>query len=136
MNRRDFLRSTSAAAFGLGMPGELFAQSAKAPARTGTTWDAGSVAHILPQVSDTRMLVKASFNTAVGTPSLRVGETTVRGRMSDTRGEHWQFHATDLNPGERYTLTLTGRGGRGRCPPWGCRTFPGPHTQPETGRFP
>jgi hypothetical protein len=32
-------------------------------APTSATWDAGSVLHILPQVSDTRMLVKASFST-------------------------------------------------------------------------
>src|SRR5262249_6127086 len=107
MNRRDFLSSTSAAAFGLGMAEELFAQSPKAPPRSGATWDSGSVVHILPQASDTRMLIKASFNAPLmSEPTLRVGNTTARGRMSDTRGEYWQFNATGLRPGQRYQLSL------------------------------
>jgi len=141
MDRRDFLRSTSAATFGLGMPGELFAQAAKTPARpgaasSGTLWDTGSVVHLLPQVSDTRMLVKASFNAPlVGEPALRVGNTTVRGRMSDTRGEHWQFLATGLSPGQRYTLSLTGRGGRALCQPWELATFPGRDARQDKARI-
>src|SRR5215831_18359979 len=107
MDRREFLKSSSAAAFGLGMSTELLAQPVQAQAPTRAAWDAGSLRHILPQVSDTRMLVKASFNTPlVSEPSLRVGDTTVRGRMSDTRGEHWQFHANGLRPGQRYMLSL------------------------------
>jgi hypothetical protein len=136
MNRRDFLRSSSAAAFGLGMSADLFAQSSKPAPRTDSRWDAGSVLHILPQVSDTRMLVKASFGAPLmSAPSLRVGDATVRGRMSDTRGEHWQFHATGLQPGRRYTLALTGRGGRALCEPWQLATFPGRDEQPQRARI-
>src|SRR5262249_27749604 len=81
MNRRDFLRSSSAAAFGLGMPADLFAQSPRPAPPTDGRWDAGSVLHILPQVSDTRMLVKASFGAPLmSAPSLRVGDAMVRGR--------------------------------------------------------
>src|SRR5450755_2846781 len=113
MDRREFLRSSSAVAFGLGMSGELLAQPVSAPARSDATWDAGSVLHILPQVSDTRVLIKASFDAPLaGEPSLRIGDTTVRGRMNDTGGTHWQFQATGLRPGQRYTLSLTGPGGR------------------------
>src|SRR3954471_7193081 len=116
MNRRDFLRASSVTALGFGVRAEAFAQGGRA---SGVQWDAGSVQHILPQVSDTRMLIKASFNAPlIGEPSLRVGNSTVRGRMSDTRGEHWQFHATGLRPGQRYTLSLAGRGGRALCQPW------------------
>src|SRR4051794_17655820 len=97
INRRDFLRASSAAAFGFGMPAEAYAQAA---APSGAQWDAGSVQHILPQVSDTRMLVKASFNVPLtSAPNLHVGNTSVRGRMGDTRGEHWHFYATGLSPG-------------------------------------
>ena len=99
MDRREFLKSSSVVAFSLGMSAELLAQPAQVQAPTSATWDAGSVLHILPQVSDTRMLVKASFNTPlISEPSMRIGDTTVRGRMSDTRGEHWQFHLTGLRP--------------------------------------
>src|SRR3954453_14520936 len=134
MNRRKFLLSSSAAAFGLGIPEKLFAQPANGG--PGANWDAGSVLHILPQVSDTRMLVKASFNAPLmSEPSLQIGDTIVRGRMSDTRGEHWQFHATDLRPSQRYKLSLTGPGGRSLCEPWELSTFPGRDERPQTGRI-
>ena len=29
-------------------------------------------------------------------PALNIGATFVRGRMGDTRSEHWHFYATDL----------------------------------------
>jgi hypothetical protein len=126
MNRRDFLRASSTAAFGLGMPVELLAQSSQTPAPANTIWDAGSVLHILPQVSDTRMLVKASFKAPLlSEPSLHVGDTAVRGRMSDTGGEHWQFYVTGLQSGRRYMLSLTGDRGRALCEPWELSTFPG-----------
>src|SRR5437763_1803138 len=120
MNRRAFLRSSSAAAFGLGMQAGLFDHSmqAQAQSRPDARWDPGSVIHILPQVSDTRMLIKASFDAPLQSePSLRIGTTTVHGRMSDTRGELWQFHAAGLRAGERYSLSLTGSGGRSLCEP-------------------
>ena len=119
MDRRAFLKSSSAAAFGLGMSAEVLVQRVQAQAPTGATWDAGSVLHILPQVSDTRMLVKTSFNMPlISEPSLRIGDMTVRGRMSDTRGEHWQFHASGLRPGQRYMLSLTAGSGAVLCEPW------------------
>src|SRR5438094_679811 len=135
IDRRDFLRASSTAVFGLGMPAELFAQPRAPSARANVTWDAGSVMHLLPQVSDTRMLVKGSFNAPLmSEPSLRIGNNTIRGRMSDTRGEHWQFHATGLRPGQRYTLSLTGRGGRALCQPWELSTFPGRDERPQKAR--
>jgi hypothetical protein len=136
MDRREFLRSSSAAAFGLGMSSELLVQSVHAQALTKETWDAGSVRHILPQVSDTRMLVKASFNTPlISEPSLRVGDTTVRGRMSDTRGEHWHFHITGLRPRQRYMLSLTSGNDAALCEPWELSTFPGRDERPQRARI-
>src|SRR6266700_1442977 len=83
INRRDFLRASSAAALGMGVPAEAFAQTAAAP---GARWDAGSVRHLLPAVSDSRMLIKASFMAPLaGAPTLRVGNVPVHGRMGDTR---------------------------------------------------
>src|SRR5437763_5095774 len=97
MNRRDFLRTSSAAALGFGVAAETQAQATQAQAAPAATaqWDAGALRHLLPQVSDSRMLIKASFGTPVlEVPTLRVGDTVVRGRMGDTRGEHWHFYAT------------------------------------------
>jgi hypothetical protein len=136
MNRRDFLRATSATGFGLGMPADLLAQPITVPSRNDESWDAGKVRHLLPQVSDTRILVKASFSEPlVNEPSLQVGDTTIRGRTSDTRGEYWQFHIEGLQPGHRYTLSLLGASGRALCQPWELSTFPGRDERPQHVRI-
>src|ERR1700733_10932241 len=94
-DRRTFLRSSAATALSLAVPADLFAQAASAPAPSAN-WDAGGLRHLLPTVSDTRMLIKTSFSTPLTeAPTLSVGGTSVRGRMDDTRGEHWHFYVTD-----------------------------------------
>ena len=106
-DRRRFLRSSAATALSLAVPADLFAQAASVSAPDNATWDAGTLGHLLPTVSDTRMLIKTSFNTPLtDAPTMNVGATSVRGRMGDTRGEHWHFYVTDLQPRTRYTLTL------------------------------
>src|SRR5262245_28379601 len=131
INRREFLRASTATALGFGLPGELFAQGPANPAPTGG-WDSGAVRHLLPTVSDSRMLIKASFNAALnGVPSLRIGDTAVQGRMGDTAGEHWHFYASDLEPARRYRLALIGSDGRALCEPWELATFPGPDARPD-----
>jgi hypothetical protein len=131
VNRRNFLRASSAAALGFGLPVDVFAQ---APAVPAAPWDAGSLVHLLPTVSDTRILIKASFNAPLTeAPTLRVDGTSVQGRMSDTQGEHWHFHAMGLQPGRPYTLSLMGSRGRSLTQPWELATFPAPDEQP--GRF-
>jgi hypothetical protein len=132
-NRRDFLRGSTIAAaastLGLLVP----ADAATAPTSPG--WDAGRVRHLLPTVSDSRVLVKASFRSPLmEAPMLRIGSTTVRGRMTDTRGEFWQFQAVDLKPGRFYTLALLGNRGRALCEPWSLVTFPAPNEKPQSFR--
>ena len=135
-NRRDFLRASTAAALSAAVPADLFAQSDAAQPSPGTNWDSGSVRHLLPTVSDSRMLIKVSFAAPVeGEPRLRVGDLAVRGRMGDTRGEHWHFYATDLAPGRRYPLSLVGGNGRALCQPWDLATFPGPGERPNRFRL-
>jgi hypothetical protein len=136
IDRREFLRASSAAALGVGLPGELFAQAATTPTPSGAAWDPDLVRHLLPTVSDTRMLIKASFNSPLeGAPSLRVGDATLRGHMGDTRGEHWHFYATDLAAGRRYSLSLVSTNGRNLCQPWELATFPGPDERPDRFRL-
>jgi len=131
INRRNFLRASSAAVFGFGVPAETYAQAGTASG----AWDAGNLRHLLPTVSDTRMLIKASFNAPLAAaPTMRVGDMTVSGRMSDTRGELWHFHATGLEPGRRYLLSLTGSDGRALSQPWELSTFPGPDDRPDRFR--
>src|SRR6266404_6212639 len=135
-DRRKFLRSSAATALSLTVPADLFAQAASVPAPGSATWDAGGLRHLLPTVSDTRMLIKASFSTPLtDAPTLSVGGTSVRGRMGDTHGEHWHFYATDLQPQHRYKLSLTGTKGRPLCEPWELATFPNPDERPDKFRL-
>jgi hypothetical protein len=129
INRREFLRASSAAALGFGVATEAQAQ---AQGQLNARWDAGSLHHLLPTVSDTRMLIKASFTAPMNeAPSLRVGDNTVRGQMTDTHGAHWSFDASGLQPNRRYSLSLTGSGGQSLCEPWELSTFPHPDDRPE-----
>ena len=52
INRRDFLRASTATALGLGSAAETVRPNG--PRRPGATWDPGSVRHVLPTVSDNR----------------------------------------------------------------------------------
>jgi hypothetical protein len=115
------------------MPAELFAQTGTPPAQT--SWDSGQVQHLLPTVSDTEMLLKVSFVRALtAAPTLRVGTTSVRGTRNDSRGEFWQFRATALKPGTRYSLSLRSADGRSLCAPWELSTFPPADAQPDRFR--
>ncbi len=130
-DRREFLRASGAAALLLSAPAERVVGAAQAAAASSGAWDAGMVRHLLPTVSDSRMLVKVSFSAPLAeAPVLRVGDTSVRGRMSDTRGEFWQFYATDLKPDSPYRLSLADGRGRTLCEPWDLATFPGLDARP------
>jgi hypothetical protein len=135
-NRREFLRASGAVALSAAVPPDLFAQALTTALPASSAWDSGSVRHLLPTVSDSRMLIKVSFRTPLtDAPTLRVGDTSVRGRMGDTRGEFWNFHATDLEAGRPHRLSLTGEGGRALCEPWELATFPSPDVRPAQLRI-
>ncbi|HUR36122.1 MAG TPA: hypothetical protein VM032_20105 [Vicinamibacterales bacterium] len=134
MNRRRFLAGSFGATLLAGLPADLFGSQPAPPPQTA--WDAGQVRHLLPAVSDTAVLVKASFSRPLSAaPGLRIGPVTVRGRLNDTTGEFWQFHATGLQPGRRYTLSLRDGGGRALCEPWELSTFPAPDARPDHVRI-
>jgi hypothetical protein len=116
MNRRDFLSASGGAALFATLPGELLAQAANPPA--SSTWNAGALRHLLPTVSDSAMLIKASFAEPLGAaPTLRIGTTNIAGRMTDTAGQFWQFLATGLPAGQKQSLSLVGADGRVLCEP-------------------
>lgn len=133
VDRRRFL-ATSAGAMGASFFGRLpldalAAQNSPPPA---TDWDTGRVRHLLPAASDTRVLLKASFDRPLSAaPTLRIGAQDVVGRMNDTAGEYWQFYATDLEPGRQHALSLFASNGSALCEPWSLSTFPAPEAQPE-----
>ena len=137
VDRRKFLAGSAgalgAAVFGRLPLGVMAAQGAPPAAQD---WDAGRVRHLLPAVSDTRVLLKASFDRPLSAaPTLRVGNTTVTGRMNDTAGVYWQFYATGLQPARRYELSLVGADGAALCEPWPLSTFPAADARPERLRM-
>ena len=133
MDRRRFLVGTLGAAILASRPAQSFAQPS-IPSSAGT-WDPGRLRHILPTVSDTRMLIKASFTAPLtAPPTLRVGTATVRGRMNDTAGECWQFYAAGLAPGRRHSLSLAAADARPLCQPWELSTFPSRDATPDRFR--
>jgi len=132
--RREFLRGTAATSLSLAAPADLFARTATAVA-TDAKWDSGAVGHLLPTASDTRLLIKASFKVPLSVaPTLRMNGTSIRGRMSDTRGEYWHFYATDLKPGRPHKLSLVGAKERSLCEPMELATMPAPDERPTQFR--
>jgi hypothetical protein len=130
MDRREFLTGTMGSLILAARPAELFAQRGAAPA--AANWDAGQLRHLLPAVSDTQMLVKASLaRPLTAAPTLRVGTTAVRGVMGDTAGECWQFRAVGLRPNQSYRLQLTAGNGQPLCEPWNLSTFPAADATPD-----
>lgn len=134
-DRRHFLQASSAVALSTALSADVFAQYASAAPAADPHWDAGALRHLLPTVNDSCILIKASFKAALeAEPRLQVGDTTVVGRMTDTRGLHWQFYAGNLQPSHRYSLSLHGGDGRMLCQPWELSTFPEPDARPEKFR--
>jgi hypothetical protein len=133
MDRRKFLTGGLGATLLASFPADLWADPVQAP--LPATWDPGRVVHLLPTVSDTAMLIKASFaRPLTNGPTLRIGALSVRGRATDTQQQFWQFHAEGLAPGRRYTLSLTAADGAPLCQPWSLETFPPADAQPERCR--
>jgi hypothetical protein len=134
IDRRRFLAGAFGSTLLSQLPANLFATQGTPPPTD--TWDAGSVQHLLSTVSDTELLLKASFaRPLTGAPTLRVGAASVRGRMNDTRGEFWQFRVGGLQPRTRYTLELRGADRRPLCAPWPLSTFPADADRPEHARL-
>ena len=139
MFRRDFLRASAAGTVLGGVSPEMWAQSARPAGGAGGAWNNGYLLHLLPTVSNSELLIKASFAATLNVPPiLRVGSRNVAGRMTDTRGQMWQFHATGLEPARRYPLALLSggkSGGKALCEPWNITTFPAPDAKPEKVRI-
>ena len=137
LDRRGFLAGSAgamgAALFG-GLGPEVLSAS-DAPPQV-PDWDTGLVRHMLPTVSDSRMLLKVSFvRPPSSPPTLRIGSASIQGRMNDTAGEYWQFYATNLGAGRRYRLSLVDGRGTSLCEPWSLSTFPPVDAQPERFRL-
>jgi hypothetical protein len=127
MDRRAFLAETFGAAVLAQVSADLLAQTGSPT--PSTSWDPGRVRHLLPAVSATRMLIKASFTQALAAPPmLKIGPKAVHGRVNDTRREFWQFDASGLEPGRHYALSLSSAG-KTLCEPWSLSTLPDPNAR-------
>ncbi len=146
MDRRRFLASgaTGAAAAWLGLwPWQaLKAQTASLSGASApqNDWNAGTLLHLLPTVSDSRLLIKASFvRPLTSTPRLRLqsgnSSRMIEGRQNDTAGEFWQFYAEDLTPSTSYELSLLDNSGTALCDAWPLATFPAPDQEVERARL-
>ncbi len=137
VDRRAFLAGSAGAmgaAFFKGAP--LDALASHVPLPVSQVWDAGRVRHLLPTVSDSGILLKASFEQALSdTPVLRVGARNFPGRMTDTGGKFWQFYATDLDAGVSHSLSLVAADGSSLCEPWPISTFPAADARPDRFRL-
>ncbi len=137
VDRRAFLAGSAGAmgaAFFKGAP--LDALASHVPLPVSQVWDAGRVRHLLPTVSDSGILLKASFEQALSdTPVLRVGGRNFPGRMTDTGGKFWQFYATDLDAGVSHSLSLVAADGSSLCEPWPISTFPAADARPDRFRL-
>jgi hypothetical protein len=133
MRRRQFLRGGMGAAILAARSADLFAQDPQR--RADPSWDAGEVGHLLPTVSDTRILLKASFTRPqAAAPMLRIGSSTFTGAMNDSEGAFWEFHASGLQPGRQYSLSLAASDGKNLCEPWNLSTFPARTSTPDSFR--
>ena len=136
-DRREFLAGCAGAMGAALVARAPLGAAAGLPApREPQEWDAGRVRHLLPTVSDSRILLKASFVEPLASPpSLSVGSRTFPGRMNDTGGRYWQFYATGLEPGTTQALSLAAADGSFLCEPWPLATFPPAGASPARFRL-
>lgn len=137
MDRREFLAAALKTTTSLAVAGApLSCGRGRGTPPPSDGWDAGSVAHLLPAVNHGRIRLKASFTSPQDEPPrLRVGERSVRGLRSDTKGRFFVFDAGGLAPATRYPLRLVGASGEALCDEWPLATFPEPDSEPEHFRL-
>ncbi|MHA1491421.1 MAG: hypothetical protein ACTSRI_17435 [Promethearchaeota archaeon] len=105
------------------------------PNHEDSEWNSGSVVHILPTVSDNRILLKVSFEIPLDNPYLKVNERSYQGMQMDTKGYYWCFDAKGLSSNRKFILYLVNKNGNSLCDPWPLKTFPSPDSRPSNLRI-
>ena len=129
LTRRGFLAGNALAAAGAltARPLDFLLRETDAAQAAESTWDAGAIFHILPSVNHDRILFKCSFQAPLGqAPELQIDGRRIAGAQTDSRGDYWQFEATDLQPRTEYRVELGSGVGRALAEPWSISTFPDP----------
>ncbi|MDH3685479.1 MAG: hypothetical protein OEP95_04595 [Myxococcales bacterium] len=134
--RRDFLKGAAASLVAPALIGPGLLGCDDTPDfEPDESWDAGTVAHLLPTVDHSRVLLKVSFREPLEAPVLRVGSERLPGHRTDSEGRFFAFSAGGLEPDTEYELTLLDEAGGPLCEPWPLRTFPAPHAMPKRFRL-
>ena len=141
VKRRQFLRNSASSMAGAWLsswPWQKLAAQQDLNANTDD-WDTGIVQHLLPAVNESKMLIKASFTTALNeSPLLKIqtngSQRSIQGFMNDTQGEFWQFYADELQSDTEYELTIQDTNGNSLCESWPLKTFPSSQQNPERVR--
>jgi hypothetical protein len=133
LTRREFIKRNSliaASSYAAQPLGLLDAFSATAAAQEDR-WDAGALYHVLPMVNHDRILLKTSFNDALGqAPELMIDGRRMSGRRTDSRGRFWEFDVAELRPDTKYKLELRSDK-RPLAEPWTLSTFPHPSSEAD-----
>ncbi|MEM6804153.1 MAG: alkaline phosphatase D family protein [Bacteroidota bacterium] len=123
MKRKEFLKNSIYLGAGL-----LFIGCLSDTTQIGgeeSSWRDGDVAHILPTVNHSRMLISTSYKRVVRKPRLKVGSKVFSGQMRDTKGYFWQFDCQELEADTAYQLQVF-EGQEALCDSWELKTFPAP----------
>lgn len=101
------------------------------PNHPDNEWREGPLVHVLPSVSDDKILLKTSFERSLENPKLVISGENYPGTQLDTEGKFWRFYVENLNPNHSYNLVLVDYQGQNLCDPWSLKTFPSPNKRPE-----
>jgi PhoD-like phosphatase len=135
-SRRDVLRFLAGSASVLAFTGSG-SLAAYAELRREEEWNSGELAHLIPSVNHSAILIKTSFHTAQkNVPMLQVGSSrSIKGEMTDSTGHFWQFYAQELDAGTTYELQLRNNKGGVLTDPWPLSTFPHPDADADRLRI-
>ena len=133
MDRRAFLAETFGATVLARVSADLLAQTGSPPA--SASWDPGQVRHLLPTVSDTRMLIKVSFTQPLSaSPMLRIGGQNGAGRDERyARASSGSSTRAASSPAGDIRSRSTPRGAA-LCQPWELSTLPDANARPDRFR--
>ena len=126
--RRGFFRTGGA----LGLLG-LGARPGLAYADDG--WRQGDLFHLVPGASHDRFTVKCSFRGPRTPPVLRVADTRVPARTTDSESRYFAFDVRGLQPDHEYRLQLVDAADAPLTDPWPLRTYPAPDANPASVRL-
>ncbi len=115
--RRELLRQGGGVAAAAVLGGR-WADAAPAAPPAPQGFDPGVLEHVLSTATHDRLLVKASFARPLDSaPRLRVGDTTVTGRRSDTAGRFWRWDVGDGRRPRRRSIVSSRSGPSSSSPP-------------------